>query len=76
MKAIVVKETGEPEVLELQEIERPKAAADQVLIQVEAISVNFADIKARQGQYHGVAADLLLRRVWIVQEWSWKPEQM
>lgn len=57
MKAIVVKETGKPDVLELQEVERPKAAADQVLIRVEAISVNFADIKARQGQYHGVAAD-------------------
>lgn len=57
MKAIVVRETGKPDVLELQEVERPKAAADQVLIRVEAISVNFADIKARQGQYHGVAAD-------------------
>lgn len=57
MKAIVVRETGKPDVLELQEVERPKTAADQVLIRVEAISVNFADIKARQGQYHGVAAD-------------------
>ena len=57
MKAIVVKETGPPEVLKLQEVEKPKPGADQVLIHVEAISVNFADIKARQGQYHGVAAN-------------------
>ena len=57
MKAIIVKETGSPEVLKLQEVEKPKPSADQVLIRVEAISVNFADIKARQGQYHGVATD-------------------
>ncbi|TWT06777.1 NADPH:quinone oxidoreductase family protein [Planococcus sp. CPCC 101016] len=57
MKAIVVKETGPPEVMKLQEVNKPKPDANQVLIQVEAISVNFADIKARQGQYHGVAAD-------------------
>ena len=57
MRAIVVQETGPPEVLKLREVNKPKPAADQVLIQVEAISVNFADIKARQGQYHGVAAE-------------------
>ncbi|WP_394121528.1 zinc-binding alcohol dehydrogenase family protein [Planococcus donghaensis] len=57
MKTIIVEETGPPEVLKLQEVDKPKPAADQVLIRVEAISVNFADIKARQGQYHGAAAD-------------------
>lgn len=57
MKAIVVKQTGPPEVMKLQEIDKPKPATDQVLIRVEAISVNFADIKARQGQYHGVATN-------------------
>lgn len=57
MKTIVVEQTGSPEVMKLQEVDKPKPATDQVLIRVEAISVNFADIKARQGQYHGVAAD-------------------
>ncbi len=57
MKAIIVKETGSPEVMKLQEVNKPKPAEDQVLIKVEAISVNFADIKARQGQYHGMATD-------------------
>lgn len=57
MKAIIVEKTGPPEVLKLQEVEKPKPDANQVLIQVEAISVNFADIKARQGKYHGMAAD-------------------
>lgn len=56
MKAIVVNQTGPPEVMKLQEVDKPKPAADQVLIHVEAISINFADIKARQGQYHGVSS--------------------
>lgn len=56
MKAIVVNEFGPPEVLALQEIDKPLIASDQVLIRVHAISVNFADIKARQGQYHGIEA--------------------
>ncbi|WKA58063.1 NADPH:quinone oxidoreductase family protein [Planococcus shenhongbingii] len=55
MKAIVVKELGAPEVMQLLEVEEPKITPNQVLIQVQAISVNFADIKARQGQYHGTA---------------------
>lgn len=57
MKAIVVKELGAPEVLLLQEVDKPEIAPHQVLIRVQAISVNFADIKARQGQYHGTTAE-------------------
>ena len=53
MKAIVVSELGAPEVLKLQETAVPQIAPHQVLIRVQAISVNFADIKSRQGQYHG-----------------------
>jgi NADPH:quinone reductase len=57
MKAILVNELGGPEVLTLSEVGLPKIAPNQLLIRVQAISVNFADIKARQGQYHGKAAD-------------------
>lgn len=53
MKAIVVSELGAPDVLKLQETAVPEIAPHQVLIRVQAISVNFADIKSRQGQYHG-----------------------
>ncbi|MBB5179684.1 NADPH2:quinone reductase [Planomicrobium koreense] len=56
MKAIVVHEVGGPSVLKLEDAPMPEIAPAQVLIKVEAISVNFADIKARQGQYHGVEA--------------------
>ncbi|TWT28415.1 NADPH:quinone oxidoreductase family protein [Planomicrobium sp. CPCC 101110] len=53
MKAIVVNELGGPEVLTLSEVAIPAILPHQVLIRIQAISVNFADIKARQGQYHG-----------------------
>lgn len=55
MKAIIAETTGPPEVLKLQEATKPVPKDHEVLIKVEAISVNFADIKARLGQYHGVA---------------------
>ncbi|MFC4713257.1 quinone oxidoreductase family protein [Planococcus dechangensis] len=57
MKAIVVETTGPPEVLKLQEVPKPEPKENEVLIKVEAISVNFADVKARLGQYHGVLAN-------------------
>ncbi|WP_442602642.1 quinone oxidoreductase family protein [Paenibacillus sp. KN14-4R] len=49
MKAVVVSQFGGPEVLEYKEVERPVVGSNQVLIQVAATSVNFADIKARYG---------------------------
>lgn len=55
MKAIIVNELGAPDVMKLQDAPMPEIAPHQVLIRVQAISVNFADIKARQGQYHGTA---------------------
>ncbi|TWT16145.1 NADPH:quinone oxidoreductase family protein [Planomicrobium sp. CPCC 101079] len=53
MKAIVVNELGGPDVLQLSEVAIPAILPHQVLIRTEAISVNFADIKARRGEYHG-----------------------
>ena len=47
MKAIVYTEYGEPDVLRLQEVERPFPKGDEVLIRVHAVSVNYGDIIAR-----------------------------
>lgn len=47
MKAIVYTEYGEPDVLRLQEVERPFPKGDEVLIRVQAVSVNYGDIIAR-----------------------------
>ncbi len=52
MKAVQVTDFGGPEVLRFIDTEVPKINENQVLIKVVATSVNFADIKARYGQYH------------------------
>ncbi|WP_374989513.1 quinone oxidoreductase (plasmid) [Priestia megaterium] len=52
MKAVVINEFGGPEVLKYINIDIPSINPDQVLIRVEATSVNFADIQTRQGKYH------------------------
>jgi NADPH:quinone reductase-like Zn-dependent oxidoreductase len=49
MQAVVVRKTGGPEVLSLEEIDRPEAADGEVLIRVRAASVNPIDWKFRRG---------------------------
>ncbi|MFT9597620.1 quinone oxidoreductase family protein [Mesobacillus sp.] len=51
MKAIQLKEYGGPEVLQLVEMERPVPKGHQVLIEIHAIGVNYADTARREGQY-------------------------
>lgn len=51
MKAIQIKRTGAPEVLEYVEIERPSPEKGQVLIKIASASVNFADTMMRKGTY-------------------------
>lgn len=51
MLAIVADETGEPEVLRLTEVEKPAAAAGELLIRVAAVGINRADLMQRQGHY-------------------------
>jgi NADPH2:quinone reductase len=51
MKAIVVQNFGEPEVLELAEVSEPKPGWDQAVVKLEAIGVNPADTYIRSGNY-------------------------
>ncbi|MDF2454973.1 MAG: bifunctional protein: zinc-containing alcohol dehydrogenase [Cytophagaceae bacterium] len=50
MKAIVLKDFGGVEHLVKQELPIPAVAADEVLIQVKAISINPVDVKTRAGK--------------------------
>ena len=51
MKAIVAEETGEPEVLRYVDVERPAPRGWEVLIEVEAAGINYADTMRRRDQY-------------------------
>ncbi len=50
MKAIVRYEYGSPDVLQLQEVEKPVPTDDQLLIKVHAVSVNRSDWEALTGK--------------------------
>ena len=49
MQAVVVRETGSPEVLHLEDADRPEPDEGHVLIRVRAASVNPTDWKERRG---------------------------
>lgn len=49
MKAIIVREFGEPEVMKLEDVETPQATGSQVLIKVHAAGVNPVDAYLRTG---------------------------
>jgi NADPH2:quinone reductase len=51
MKAIVVEQPGGPEALQYKEVPTPELAAEQVLVRVAAIGVNFIDVYHRKGFY-------------------------
>ncbi len=56
MKAIVCRQYGSPDVMRLEEVEKPTAAGDRVLIRVRASSVN-------AGDWHILRADPFLVRL-------------
>ncbi|HQU84779.1 MAG TPA: NADPH:quinone reductase [Pyrinomonadaceae bacterium] len=51
MKAIIVKNFGEPEVMKLEETETPEPNGNQVLVRVKAAGVNPVDTYIRTGTY-------------------------
>lgn len=53
MKAAFVTKYGGPEVLEIRDTPIPKPGADQILVKVRAIGLNFADVMGRFGVYPG-----------------------
>jgi NADPH:quinone reductase len=54
MKAIVITRPGGPEVLEVRDVPEPVAQSGQVLVQVQAGGLNFADIMSAHGGYPGI----------------------
>ena len=51
MKAIQVQKTGGPEVLTLVDLPVPKPKANEAVVKIAAIGVNFIDVYFREGRY-------------------------
>ena len=54
MKAIQVKRTGGPEVLELADLAVPEAKGNEAVVKIAASGVNFIDVYYREGRYKAV----------------------
>ena len=54
MRAVSLSEHGGPDVLEVEEIDRPDPSADQLLVEIEAAGVNPVDTYFRDGSYEPV----------------------
>jgi NADPH2:quinone reductase len=62
MKAIVVEQLGKLEQLQPKEVPDPTPNPDQVVVEVEAAGVNFADISSSLGKYPGVKVPYIAGR--------------
>ena len=51
MKAIVITRPGAPEVLQLQERDKPAYGDNEVLVKVAAAGINRPDVAQRKGNY-------------------------
>jgi NADPH:quinone reductase len=54
MKAIQIKQTGGPEVMELVELPVPQAKSNEVVVKIAAAGINFIDVYNREGRYKAV----------------------
>jgi NADPH:quinone reductase len=51
MRAVQIRQTGGPDVLELAEVPRPQPQPGEVLVKIAASGVNFIDTYLREGRY-------------------------
>ena len=51
MKAIQVKQTGGPEVMELVDLPVPQPKPNEAVVKIQASGVNFIDVYNREGRY-------------------------
>lgn len=52
MKAYVLRKSGKPEILKIEEVPEPSPKSDEIKIRVKAIGINYAEILSRRGQYN------------------------
>jgi NADPH:quinone reductase-like Zn-dependent oxidoreductase len=59
MRAIICTKYGPPDVLELEEVEKPAPKADEALVKIYAASLNAADLEILRGEWSARFAGLL-----------------
>jgi NADPH:quinone reductase-like Zn-dependent oxidoreductase len=65
MRAVVYDRYGPPDVLRLEEVERPIPREDEVLVKIRATTVSRSDVHTREAsRSSGLAVSLLSRLVW------------
>jgi NADPH:quinone reductase-like Zn-dependent oxidoreductase len=70
MKAIVYTEYGAPDVFKVQEMPKPFPKDEEVLIKVQAVSVNFGDLIARKFRYISAKDFNMPFLIWILAKLS------
>jgi NADPH:quinone reductase-like Zn-dependent oxidoreductase len=60
MRAVVLRELGDPEVLRLEELPDPQPGPGEVLVRLEAAALNHRDVWIRKGLYAGISLPIIL----------------
>ncbi len=60
MKAVVLRETGDPGVLRVEEVPDPAASAGAVVVRLRAAALNRRDLWIRRGRYPRIAFPIIL----------------
>ncbi|MFN3432192.1 MAG: alcohol dehydrogenase catalytic domain-containing protein, partial [Candidatus Sericytochromatia bacterium] len=60
MRAVVLRELGEPEVLRLEQLPDPQPGPGEVLVRLEAAALNHRDVWIRKGLYAGIKVPVIL----------------
>jgi NADPH:quinone reductase len=60
MHAVVFERNGGPEVLEYKEVPDPQPGPDEVVVELEAVGVNFRDVYERKGGGYGSAPPAII----------------
>jgi NADPH:quinone reductase-like Zn-dependent oxidoreductase len=60
MKAVVLRELGDPDVLQLQEVSDPQPGPGEVVVRLRAAALNRRDVWIRKGRYAGIKLPVIL----------------
>ena len=60
MRAVVFERNGGPEVLELREVDEPSPGDGEVIVDVDAVGINYRDVYEREGRGYGATPPAII----------------